>query len=712
MKSIFKPDSFHDEPKPTQSLSLRINIFFFSTFIIFCIIIVRLAILQFVEGPTLSEVETSRDTKNVPLASIRGTIFAAAGEKLAYSTSVQTLYFSLTSDFLATSTDKETKITSRTPEAVAKAETLAESLAADFAKYGAQVPPEEAMTKEAILKAMDLDSRVYSGFMLRPIKRGLTKEEVAYFMEHKDKYPNLTVIEEDERHYDPDTVATQTIGYIKPFKKSGSLNIYMNILAAMKRDGDPGLAYRDDEFVGFDGLELQYQRELRGRNGYLTVGVNAKNMSEGIEEVVPPVKGNNLWTTINKNIQLKTEQAILDQIKWVHSNPVQGKVHPDALTGYAVAMEVDTGNIVAMASMEDYDTNLWTSGVMPDEVWKENNLEINNKNGTITPIASGRSGHNFESTVFLGSVIKPLTVLIGLNEGFITTHTPYTDTGSTTFGKEGYETTVRNSGSHAYGFFSSPAKAIEKSSNVFMIDMIGNKLYEKYGSKGVDVWDKYMKEFGLGAAPGSGLPGEHKGLINYFAEAKSGSAQSALVYASFGQQGRYTVLQLAQYASTLANQGVRIKPQLVSKITDQAGNTVKTFGREVLNEVKFDKAHWREVIKGMNTSVSAFEDFPYDFARKTGTSQQQYTVKRTNYLADNGVFIAFAPRENPKLAVAVVIPEGGFGSNSAAPVARKIFDAYDWEYGLDGVPKKNIPPDKDADSGTAAGNEEADTDED
>nr|WP_090716101.1 penicillin-binding transpeptidase domain-containing protein [Paenibacillus typhae] len=697
-----------DDPKPNQSLSLRINIFFFSTFIIFCIIIVRLAIIQFVEGSTLTEAEASRDTKNVPLASIRGTIFAKGGEKLAYSTPVQTLYFSLTAEYAQTATDKDTGITARTPEAVAKADTLAAALAADFAKYGAKVPEDQVLTKAAILKAMDLDSKVYSGFMPRPVKRGMSNEEIAYFMENKDKYPNLTVSEEDERHYDPDTVAVQTVGYIKPFKKSKeSFDMYLNIQAAMRNDADPGLAYRDDEFVGFDGLELQYQRELRGRNGYLSVAVNAKNMAEGIVETVPPVKGNNLWTTIDKTIQMKTEQAILDQIKWVHSNPVQGKVHPDAKTGYAVAMEVDTGNVVAMASMEDYDTNLWTTGTMPADVWNE--LKQNYQNGAVTPISSGRSGHNFDSAVLLGSVIKPLTVLIGLNEGFITTSTSYTDKGSTTFGRAGYETTVRNSGGHAYGYFKSPAVAIEKSSNVFMIDMVGKKLYEKYGSKGVDVWDKYMKEFGLGEPPESGLPKEHRGVINYFKEAENGSPQSALVYASFGQQGRYTVLQLAQYASTLANRGVRIKPQLVSKITDPAGNTVKAFGREVLSEVTFNNAYWNEIIKGMNTSVTAFEDFPYDFARKTGTSQQEYYENKSSHLADNGVFIAFAPRDKPKLAVAVVIPEGGFGSNSAAPVARKIFDAYDWEYGLDGIPKKSLPqPESTADGAAAADGAETD----
>ena len=106
---------------------------------------------------------------------------------------------------------------------------------------------------------------------------------------------------------------------------------------------------------------------------------------------------------------------------------------------------------------------------------------------------------------------------------------------------------------------------------------------------------------------------------------------------------------------------------------------------KVLSTVDFNDAYWNEVQRGMATEVTAFSGFPYDFARKTGTSTQVVGGK----LVDNGVFIAYAPRENPKLAVAVVIPEGGFGSNSAAPVARAIFDAYDEEFGLDGVPKKD-----------------------
>ena len=110
---------------------------------------------------------------------------------------------------------------------------------------------------------------------------------------------------------------------------------------------------------------------------------------------------------------------------------------------------------------------------------------------------------------------------------------------------------------------------------------------------------------------------------------------------------------------------------------------IKEFKREILNKEEFPQQYWNEVIAGMNTQgLRAFEDFKYDFARKTGTSEQLVGGR----MIENGVFIAFAPRQNPKLAVAVVIPEAGFGSQSAAPVARKIFDAYDEIYGLDGTP--------------------------
>ncbi|WP_334075356.1 MULTISPECIES: peptidoglycan D,D-transpeptidase FtsI family protein [Paenibacillus] len=667
MKSVYSDDPREQEAVMQRHFNIRLNLFFFSAFAIFTVIIVRLAILQFVEGPTLSKQETAMRIKDVPLPPTRGTIYAAGGEKLAYSTPVQSLYITLQKDYSKKSGEKNR------PEAMA----LVDKLKEVFDKYGD--PKTEKMTKEDIIEAMDLDYRQNGGFTPRRIKMDLKPKEVAYFLERKDQFPGIEVVEENIRHYDKDTVAVQAIGYIRKYSNaSTNLEFYKQIRA--QEEKDPSLHYTETENVGYDGLELYYQAELRGKNGFKSIPIDPRNMANGIPEVTPPVKGYDLHTSINKNIQLVTEQAIMDQINWVHRNAVSGKTHPYANTGYAVAMEVDTGNVVAMASMPDYDTNLWQSGSVPKEEW--NKISSNYQNGTVTPYSSGRSGHNFESTVLLGSTVKPLSVLVGLNENLFTTSTTYSDRGVAYFGKND-SSRVRNSGGHVYGSLD-PAEAIRHSSNAFMVDMVGEKLYNKYGAKGIDVWDKHMKEFGLGVSTGVDLPNEYLGKLEYFNKTETPLTRLAL--ASFGQQGKYTAMQLAQYVATIANRGKRMEPHLVTKITDSEGNIIKKIEPKVLNEVKFKDNYWDEVIRGMRTEVSAFNGFAYDFARKTGTSEQDYKGKRL----ENGVFIAFAPRENPKLAVAVVIPEGGFGAHSAAPVARKIFEAYDQEYGLDGVPKKSL----------------------
>ncbi|WP_263882072.1 MULTISPECIES: peptidoglycan D,D-transpeptidase FtsI family protein [Paenibacillus] len=670
--SDYTTDHAQEGPKKGKnSFNLRINLFFFSTFIIFCVIIIRLAILQFVEGPTLTEKESSNIVKDVPLPPVRGTIYDASGVKLAYSTPTQSLYLTLMKDY----SEKNGK--KNRPEA----EKMAEDLLEVFNKYGD--PNGEKMTKQDIIDAMDLDYKKYSGYSPRRIKMDLSDKEIAYFSEHKSDFPGIAIEEESIRHYDPDTVAVQTIGYIRTFKGSKSLTKYKTI-DEQQRSGDaqadPGLIYTEPEFVGYDGLELMYQDDLRGKNGYKKVPIDPRNMPEGVEDIVPPEKGHNIYSTINKEVQLQTEQAITEQLSWLHSHPVSGKLHPNATTGFAVAMEVKTGNIVAMASMPDYDTNVWQSGSISPENWDK--IQNIYQNGTIRSFNPGKSGSHPESVVLLGSTMKPLSVLIGLKEGLIRTNTYYNDTGAAYFGKEGHQTRVQNSQGHVYGGMD-PARAIEKSSNAFMVDEIGKKLYEKYGSKAIQVWDSYMTSFGLGVSTGSGLPGEWEGRKEYMDVKAAGSAQAAMAYASFGQQGKYTTLQLAQYAAMLANEGKRLKPQLVSKITDDKGNILKTFKPEVLNTVNFSQSYWDEIKRGMKSDVSSFEGFPYSFARKTGTSTQSVGGK----LIDNGVFIAFAPKENPVLAIAVMIPEGGFGSQSAAPIARKIFDAYDEVYGLDGVPK-------------------------
>lgn len=374
--------------------------------------------------------------------------------------------------------------------------------------------------------------------------------------------------------------------------------------------------------------------------------------------IEPPQKGLDIVSSINREVQIQTEQAILDQLEWLQRNPVSGKLHPNAKTGFAVAMEVDTGNVVTMASMPDYN---------PNAAWDYESIKYIYRNGTVESFPPNDTGQHPESTVLLGSTIKPLSVLIGLNEGLFSPNTPYLDRGYAEFGSD--NTRVRNSGSTVMGLLY-PDTAIQNSSNAFMVDLIGEKLWIKYGNEGIDVWDQYMKEFGLGVDTGVDLPREFRGRIEYNQENQT--SLTGLAFASFGQQGKYTTMQLAQYAVMLANKGKRMEPHLVKEIRDSSGNVVERIDPKILNEVEFNEAYWETIHRGMATNVDvAFSGFPYDFARKTGTSQQTIYKDGEAINVENGVFIAFAPRENPKLAVAVVVPEGGYGSMSAAPIARK-----------------------------------------
>ncbi|WP_337034490.1 penicillin-binding protein 2 [Paenibacillus illinoisensis] len=633
----------------------RINLFFFAAFVIFSILIFRLAFVQFVEGPELTYMETTRNTKDIPLAPVRGPIYDATGKvALAYSEPVQSLYVLLYEDYSNGSRQEE-------------AQKLADDLAAVFKEFNPG--DKEQPDAEEIMKRLDLDYQKTHGYTPRLVKSDLNTKEIAYFMEKKAKYPGAIVLEENVRKYDPDRVAVQVIGYTREFKgQQNNLDKYKEISKSLAKERDPGLRYTQQEMVGVGGLEFQYQEELRGRSGYQSIDINARNLPEGTIMQTPPEKGYSLVSTINKEIQLAAQEAITDELRKL----------PKAITGYAVAMEVDTGNVVAMASMPDYDPN----------DWDYEKIKYVYRNGTIASFPPNDSKpRHAESVVLLGSVIKPLSVLIGLKEGLFTAGQTYHDQGYAILGKDGRQ--VRNSHS-AYNGHITARRAIEKSSNAFMIDMVGKRLLNKYGSEeGIRVWDEYMKDFGLGVSTGVDLPGEYLGTLEYNEDHES--ALTRLAFASFGQQAKYTTLQLAQYTTMLANKGKRMEPHLVKEIRDAEGNVVTKIKPKVLNEVDFADAYWNEVHRGMVTKVSSFDGFPYDYARKTGTSEQGTGPNKK----ENGVFIAFAPRENPKLAIAVVVPEGGFGSVSASPIARKIFDAYDEVYGLDGTPKGKKGQEKD-----------------
>ncbi|WP_270166069.1 peptidoglycan D,D-transpeptidase FtsI family protein [Paenibacillus sp. SYP-B4298] len=700
-----------------RSFSFRLNIFFFLTFFVFSVLIVRLAVLQFVEGPELRAKVTSIGTRYVKIPPIRGNIYDLNSEPIAYSTSTQSLYYTIQPDTTEDSAREMARHLAAAFEELGNASKAMDGQDAASGSAGnssggedgsseANGASSEHLTAEKIYELMDIKGRITYVFEPRRIKAGVNEEEIAYFMENADLYPGVDIIEESIRHYSEDTVAVQLVGYMKGFnalyQEQNGLTKYQEI-KQQNSTRDPVDQYLDKERVGYDGLELMYQDELRGKNGVKRYPVDSMNRIIGPMEFTAPEKGNNLFLTIDKNVQLRAEEAIMNHLEKIRtsSNPRERAKY--ARTGYAVAMEVKTGKVVAMASMPDYDPNVWQSTITKEQ---SEYLQYFINNGTIRTSMPYYEDPNEvknhpSSLVYLGSTQKPLTVLLGLNEKLFTPQSTYYDRGAFYFGREGHKTSVSNAGNKANGLLR-PWEAIKQSSNAFMSEMIGNRLYMKPGDEGLQIWDRYMEQFGLGVLTGSGLPNESKGVKDYFSES-SGSAQAALVFASFGQQGRYTALQLAQYTTMLANRGKRMKPQFVNEIRDAKGNLVQGYTPEVLNEVDIPDAYWEVIERGMSqVSVQGFNGFPYSFNRKTGTSQQDVGKRKR---VENAVFIAYAPADNPVLAVAVVVPDGGYGGLGAAPIARQIFDAYDDEIGLTGTPKNPTRKQSDgaADAGSAAG---------
>jgi penicillin-binding protein 2 len=664
----------------------RLNVLLTIVLVVFAAVIFRLAYVQIVQGESYVEKASSKSDKKVPIPALRGNIYDKNGNLIAHSRP------SFTAVFQEQDGMKEEDFVN-----------LASKLSSVL----------QGTTKEQLLEKMDVGlqykngkvvkvARQTSKFLEKDLKYDLSNKEIAYLAEHRTELKGVTVQTKQIREYDPKQVAVQAVGYVRPFNVADNQGIEF-----YRQNKD---SYLPNQMVGYDGIERSYEEELRGENGYRTYQVAAdQSIVKQIAEVAPK-PGNNLYLTIDQRIQLATRDFIKN---FLPSLRATGKNTTSANTAYAVAMEVKTGKIVAMVSYPEYDPNIWTSG-MDAETYEKNQYSLTN--GTIRsaphdvrPKTGGAAAletyKHPSSIVPAGSVVKPTTVLMGLNEGVIKPGEYWKDPGAYQYG--GASDVVRNDSGHNYGMLN-PQLAIKYSSNTYMAH-VGDLLSKKYKSSSVTVLQSYLHALGLGVKTGVDLPGESAGGEDFLTMNKNYGPLAAMVQSSFGQQGRYTALQLAQYSATIANKGVRLKPQLVDKITDSTGKTVKTFTPEVLSTMRVQDSYWNIVQQGMQmvtepggTAGSVFAGFPYKVAAKTGTSQQDIYVpdsvdfsKKVNWHkykeVNNGVFVSYAPADHPKLAVAVVVPEGGYGASSAGRIARAIYDAYDKYVGLGEVDKPYTP---------------------
>lgn len=603
----------------------RINILFFVVFLMFAGIIFRLSTVQLVEGAKYKELAATNRTKTIPFTAPRGLIKDANNEVLVSNKTVWTITFQV-----------EEEIKQDFPK-----------IASDLASLlSVQADDLEKLTND-ILVSMDVGPYYRaSKYIPRIIQVDVDERIRAYIEEHKNELPGVEVIPDQMRNYIYGDFMAQVLGYMR--------SIPIDQLEYFQ-----ALGYKLTDRVGRYGLEKQYEDVLHGIDGQNIVEVNSAYASVAQKDFMDPVPGDNIILTVNKDFQNAIEDSLEKYVNLLQTREV--KPMKDATEATAVVLDPNTGAILAMANYPRFDPN-WYNYPISQELY-------------VNSIQPYEANLAIRGRYPAGSTVKPLTVLMGLEEGIIKTNTTINDRGSIQYDKyaNGDPIYMRNYGSQSFGQISLQ-KALQKSSNVFMAT-IALQMKEQRGIyETLNTMRYYDQMFGLGVKTGVDLPEELPGNI---------SPVQNYVQHSIGQNDTFTAMQLAQYVSTIANGGYRMEPYLVQAIEE--GTALGTSGRiiykkepVVLNKVDISSENLKAVQAGMHqvtqlggTAYYSLLGLPIKSAAKTGTAQAAEKNKD-----DHAIFVGYAPYDNPQIAFAVLVPYGGGGGSSAGPIARDIIQAY------------------------------------
>lgn len=495
------------------------------------------------------------------------------------------------------------------------------------------------MSKEGFVNAMNKDWQ--SGKFSRAVpfifKGKISAREFAYIQEHLHRFPAFTMQIRSARGY-PHTNAAHVLGYIREVNQD-----------EMSAD----TSYQLGDYIGASGLERYYEKELRGEKGIRHVLID--NLGREVNDASnagyykPPVAGNNLFTTLDLDLQKYGESLMVNKI------------------GSIVAIEPSTGEILTMISSPSYDPNHLT-------------IDQSSRAQKYSDLLNDASKPFLDRSILAqyppGSLFKPIVALIALQEGVMKPDRRVTCSGGYVFNGQ------KLTGCHNHASCANVTSAIQHSCNAYFVTVFRD-IVDKYGylhpDKGFNEFNSYLAKFGLGNRLGVDFPGEKKGFFpnsEYYDKVyQSDGFWKSIWIRSLGiGQGELllTNLQIANLAATLANRGHYITPHLVSKI-GSAGGIFKTpnYHRE---EIGIDKQHFVPVIDGMEmvvlagTARSAYiPDIP--ICGKTGTAENPHGE-------DHSIFFAFAPKEQPKIAIAVYIENGGWGGSYAAPIASLMIEKY------------------------------------
>lgn len=397
-----------------------------------------------------------------------------------------------------------------------------------------------------------------------------------------------------------------------------------------------GYSYNDK--VGKSGIEAYAESDLRGTDGEITYKIDSKGTIISATVTKEPIAGKTVMLTLDKKIQRAAQDSLKTTINSMQSSNALGSA---VVAGSAVVVEVNTNKILVAANYPSYDMATYH---------KDYDKLASDPAKPLTDRA-------FQGIYPIGSTIKPAVAIAALENNLVTSHeTIFCSHTYTFFGD--YQPNCM--GWHGY---TNLTKALSRSCNYYFFEL-GKRI-------GIMKLTDYFKQFGLGVKTGIEIT-ESSGLL---VEPTSNSMGGDTLQASIGQMNAFTPLQLASYTATLANGGTRRQASLISKtVSYDLSETYFENTGKVLNTVKMSEKNLEDVKTGMlsvtmdGTGSGVFGNYPLKIGGKTGTSQ-------TASGADHSVFIAFAPYDNPEIAIAVVL-EHGQTSYAAASIVKTIMDAY------------------------------------
>ena len=667
-----------------ENTNFRFNVLTVLVYIIGIILIVKLFELQIVKGVEYREISNTRLSRESVLEASRGEILDRSGNVLATTTS------SFNIELYKTKIDNQSlnncilnlidlfekngvaypnnfPINNEVTAFTIGDENLKKWL--DTYKLNETSSPQDVINYfikkydinvDDIIKARKIMSiryeiltKGYSSIKSLNLAENVSREVVAQISEKNFDFPGVTITTHTERKYNYGSLASHIIGYIGKISE--------------KEYNQEKDVYNNDDYVGRTGIESSFEEYLRGEKGKKEIEMSVDGTITGETTTEEPMQGSTIVLTIDSKLQEIAEKSLANNIEKIRNGGFSRSYN--ALGGCVVAIDVKSGEIIAMASNPDYNPNSWVGGISVAEY-----NQIKEKNSLFNKSISGSYAP--------GSIFKMVTALAGLESGVISTTERINDTGIYTKYKD-YQPHcwIYDSNHHGHGYLN-VSGAIQHSCNYFFYE-VGDRIK-------IDTLDKYARYFGLGLKTRIELPSETPGTLASPEVAKkvnetwsSGRNLSAAIGQSYNA---FSPLQIAKYIAMVANGGNQVNPTVIKRILNSDGteslkSEIAEYCKNKLGledysteKLTFSQANINAVLEGMRsvtdeggTASSVFRGFNIEVGGKTGSAEAGKNV--------NAWFAGFAPYNDPEIAVVVMVENGGHGYYTAE-VAKEIIAEY------------------------------------